>query len=76
MIVTDLPVDGMDLHATMMELEGRLIIQALVRAQGSRAGAARLLKLNRTTLVQKMRKHGLPLNPPVDHLRQRRGGVA
>ncbi len=55
----DLPDDGIDLKAHLEGLEVRLISQALDRADGVVAQAARLLQIRRTTLVEKMRKYQL-----------------
>lgn len=41
------------------DLEVRLISLALQRTGGNKKAAARLLNLNRTTLVEKIRKKGL-----------------
>jgi sigma-54 dependent transcriptional regulator, flagellar regulatory protein len=54
-----LPADGIDLRAHLMQIERRLIEQALERSRGTVAHAARLLGLRRTTLVEKLRKLGL-----------------
>jgi DNA-binding NtrC family response regulator len=51
-----LPPEGVNLYAVLGELEDRLIGEALDRAQGNRQQAARYLGLNRTTLVEKLRK--------------------
>ncbi|MGH8219514.1 MAG: helix-turn-helix domain-containing protein, partial [Steroidobacteraceae bacterium] len=53
---TVLPAEGIDLRAHLTAIERRLIEQALERASGTVAHAARLLGLRRTTLVEKMRK--------------------
>jgi sigma-54 dependent transcriptional regulator, flagellar regulatory protein len=53
----DLDAGGVDLRAILNELEGRYIDQALGRANGVVADAARLLGLQRTTLIEKMRRH-------------------
>jgi transcriptional regulator of acetoin/glycerol metabolism len=50
-----LPEDGMDVIGFIRTLETRLIQAALERA-GTVAGAARLLGLNRTTLVEKLKR--------------------
>ena len=42
-----------------MRLEQRYIREALARADGTIAGAARLLGMQRTTLVEKLRKYRL-----------------
>lgn len=52
----DLPDGGVDLPALVAGIERSLIQRALERAGGSRADAARLLSLKRTTLVEKLRR--------------------
>ncbi len=54
-----LPEEGVDLKFYLTMVEENLIQQALARSGGKKAGAARLLRLNRTTLVEKMKKKGL-----------------
>ncbi len=54
-----LPEEGVDLKELLGRLEMALIDQALERTKGNRNQAARLLSLNRTTLVEKLRKRGL-----------------
>lgn len=49
--------DTLDLRTALETLERRLIRQALERAHGNRTEAAALLGLNRTTLVEKLRKY-------------------
>jgi sigma-54 dependent transcriptional regulator, flagellar regulatory protein len=51
-----LPAGGVCLKSLLAELERDLVEQALVRADGVVSRAARLLKLGRTTLLEKMRK--------------------
>ncbi len=48
-----------DLRKMMADLEYRYIAEALRASEGVVADAARLLSLQRTTLIEKMRKHGL-----------------
>jgi len=55
-LVLQLPVEGLDLRDHLFTIERNLIQQALSRAGGTVAHAARLLKLRRTTLVEKLRK--------------------
>jgi sigma-54 specific flagellar transcriptional regulator A len=55
-----LPADGLDLREHLLAIERQLIVQALQRARGTVAHAARLLNLRRTTLVEKMRKLEMP----------------
>ena len=57
--LTMLPADGIDLRAHLSAIERRLVEQALERANGTVAQAARLLNLRRTTLVEKLRKLGI-----------------
>jgi sigma-54 dependent transcriptional regulator, flagellar regulatory protein len=57
---TDLDPGGIDLRAILHDLEGRYIREALSRTQGVVADAARLLGLQRTTLIEKMRRHAAP----------------
>jgi transcriptional regulator with GAF, ATPase, and Fis domain len=47
---------SLDLRAALESLERELIARALARAEGNRTEAAALLGLNRTTLVEKLRK--------------------
>ena len=53
------PEDGVDFNALVSAYEDRLIRGALEVAGGVKNKAAKLLGLNRTTLVEKMRKKGL-----------------
>jgi len=57
------PSEGMDMAETMEQLESSLIRQALDKADGNKAQAARLLGLNRTTLVEKVKRLGLRDEP-------------
>ncbi|MBS0373524.1 MAG: sigma-54-dependent Fis family transcriptional regulator [Proteobacteria bacterium] len=54
-----LPDQGFDLRDHLTQLEQRYIREALVRADGTIAGAARLLGMQRTTLVEKLKKYRL-----------------
>jgi sigma-54 specific flagellar transcriptional regulator A len=54
--VVQLPAEGLDLRDHLFTIERGLIQQALSRSGGTVAHAARLLKLRRTTLVEKLRK--------------------
>jgi sigma-54 specific flagellar transcriptional regulator A len=54
-----LPEEGLDLRAHLLEIERKLVTQALARSGGVVAHAARLLGLRRTTLVEKLRKLGM-----------------
>ena len=54
-----LPAEGIDLREHIAQIELNLIQAALQRAGGVVAHAATLLGLRRTTLVEKLRKHGI-----------------
>jgi len=56
---TFIPSDGLDLRAHLGTIEKHLIRTALDQTDGTVAHAARLLKLRRTTLVEKLRKYDL-----------------
>src|SRR5262249_48633331 len=51
-----LPLDGVDLDAFLKLIEADLMHQALVRTGGNKSRAAELLRLNRTTLVERLRR--------------------
>jgi two-component system response regulator AtoC len=50
---------GVDLTRTINEIEKQMITEALSLTKGVKAQAAAMLKLNRTTLVEKMRRLGI-----------------
>jgi DNA-binding NtrC family response regulator len=52
---TDLPDNGLNFTATVVEFETRILRQALTRTAGNKKMAARLLGLKRTTLSAKVR---------------------
>jgi sigma-54 specific flagellar transcriptional regulator A len=54
-----LPENGLDLKDHLADIEVGLIRQALDATGGVVAHAARLLHMQRTTLVEKLRKYGL-----------------
>lgn len=68
-----LPNEGTDLFAYVDQVERSLIQQALDRSGGNVARAARLLGMNRTTLIEKRKRHDLlarrELHPPVVEVR-------
>ena len=51
-----LPTQGIELRGALEELERRLILEALERTGGNRNQAAALLGMNRTTLVEKLKR--------------------
>lgn len=68
-----IPSDGVDFNALVDQYETRLIRLALERTQGNKKAAARLLKLNRTTLVEKIKKKGLESRVELDILAEDEG---
>ena len=52
----DFPGAGLNLPQALQEFERRLIIKALERSNWVKSRAAQLLNLNRTTLIEKMKK--------------------
>ena len=60
----DLPEDGLDFNSAVDQFENNLILRALEKTSWNRNQAAHLLRLNRTTLVEKIKKKGL--RPPGD----------
>lgn len=64
-----LPASGIDFNSLIEEFENQLIMQALDRTKGNKKAAAELLNLNRTTLVEKIKKKGL-LNSPEHESRE------
>ncbi|MBI2877626.1 MAG: hypothetical protein HYY20_12170 [Candidatus Tectomicrobia bacterium] len=59
----ELPSEGVCLKSLVEAFEKELILQALEKAQGVRNRAAQLLGLNRTTLVEKIKKLQLQSTP-------------
>jgi len=62
--IPDLPTDGTDLRAILEAVEDRMIAEALERTGGNKNRAAELLGLNRTTLVEKLRRKRKTPPPP------------
>lgn len=58
-VITALPAAGIDLKKTLEDLEVHYIMQALERTRGVVQQAAQLLKMRRTTLVEKLRKYNI-----------------
>lgn len=55
----ELPDDGIDLKETINQIEDSLILQALSKTSGNKNQASKLLKINRTTLIEKLKKKNL-----------------
>jgi len=54
----DFPDDGLDLPAYLASIERDLINRSLARTRGNRNKAAELLRIKRTTLVEKLKRLG------------------
>ncbi len=64
-VLEDFPRLGMNLTEYIENLENKLILQALEKTGNNKNQAAKLLGLNRTTLVERIKKRKLaPLNSP------------
>jgi two-component system, NtrC family, response regulator PilR len=57
----ELPEVGVDLKQILSDIEDSLIMQAMNRTRGNKNQASKLLTLNRTTLIEKMKKKNLEL---------------
>lgn len=55
------PEGGLDLNEALNDFENELILQALRKTQGNKNKAANLLNLNRTTLVEKLKRKNLKI---------------
>lgn len=63
-----LPATGVNLKGIVEAFENHLVDQALARTSGNKNRASELLQMNRTTLVEKLRKRGMitPLSKKLD----------
>jgi transcriptional regulator with PAS, ATPase and Fis domain len=57
--IGEIPAAGVDFNKLVDDFESHLINSALERTGGNKKAAAKLLNLNRTTLVEKIKKKGL-----------------
>jgi sigma-54 specific flagellar transcriptional regulator A len=57
--IQTLPPDGISLKQHLIDIERNLIEQALSRTQGNVSQTAKLLQLQRTTLIEKINKYEL-----------------
>ncbi len=57
--IFDLPEDGINLRSVLSDIEDSLILQALMKTKGNKNRASKLLHMNRTTLIEKMKKKNI-----------------
>ena len=55
----DVPAGGLDFNGMVEQFEKNLLLTALKKTSGVKNRAAKLLNLNRTTLVEKLKRYGL-----------------
>jgi DNA-binding NtrC family response regulator len=55
--------EGVNLNLMLDEIENKMILQALEISRGIKSKAASLLGLNRTTLIEKMKKKAIDFKP-------------
>ena len=55
----DIPEDGLDFNTVVSDLERRLILRSLEATGGNKKKAASLLRLKRTTFVEKLKRMGM-----------------
>ena len=65
--VPQLPPSGLSFRDLVDDFETDLILQALEQTSWNKNRAARLLGLNRTTLIEKIKKKGLTPTAPASH---------
>jgi DNA-binding NtrC family response regulator len=59
--IFELPKDGIDLKRILSDIEDSLIVQALNLTDGNKNQASKLLSLNRTTLIEKLKKKAIQI---------------
>ena len=57
--VIEIPKEGMDFNSAVDAYENSLLVKALKKTRWNKRRAAQLLNLNRTTLIEKIKKKGL-----------------
>jgi DNA-binding NtrC family response regulator len=55
----DIPTEGIHFDATVEAFEKQLLRKALTKSGGNKSSAAKLLRMNRTTLIEKVKKFRL-----------------
>lgn len=71
-----LPTEGVDLDGVLEKIENGFIERALERARGNKTMAAELLRLNRTTFIERLRKKGMLQSARGANLRPANGKIA
>lgn len=68
----DFPSEGIDLKKYIEDLEKEILLKALNKTGWVKNRAAMLLSINRTTLVEKLKKYGIKNehNPDNSHMRK------
>lgn len=64
----EIPASGVDFNQLVEQFENNLILNALERTNGNKKAAAKLLNLNRTTLIEKIKKKSLAVAGGVDQV--------
>ena len=64
--IINFPEGGVDFNSMVDEFENQIILQALAKTGWNKNQAALLLRLNRTTLIEKIKKKGLVKPEPED----------
>jgi Nif-specific regulatory protein len=62
------PECGIDINSVVRNMERNLILKALEKTGGVKNRAAKLLGLNRTTLIEKMKKMKIEMQQPITNL--------
>jgi DNA-binding NtrC family response regulator len=65
MLQPALPEGGLDLRGQLEYIEQSLLTQAITRTGGNQRQAAALLRMNRTTLIEKLRRYQVGAAPPM-----------
>ncbi len=63
--INEIPASGFILSVVIADYEKKLIVQALNQTDWVKNQAAKLLNINRTTLIEKMKRHKL-VKPAVE----------
>ncbi len=65
-VIEEIPSHGLNFNDLVNQFESRLILMALNKTNGNKKAAAELLQLNRTTLVEKIKKKNLDQTPDAE----------